>query len=313
MKSNRAVTTVLIAVIICGFAAVFFLSNFLEAKRPPLPENYADSDLAVQGANLKGYALGFEGLLADWYWMQSLQYIGNKVLSSSETNINIDNLQNLNPRLLYPYLNNAATLDPKFTTVYEYGANVLPAVDAEKAVALTEKGIANNPDNWRLYQYLGYIYWKLGDYQKAAQVYEKGSAVKDAPPWMKLMSAKMKSEGGSRETARAVYLQIYEQTEDQQIKENAAIRLLQIESLDERDAIRTALQNFQKQNNRCPNNWREAFGYLRQARLANGGSLRFDQTSLTPLDPSNAAYILQTENGKCDVNVDINTSKIPAK
>jgi hypothetical protein len=57
---------------------VFGLSRFVEANRPALPENYADEDLALQGARLKGYALGFEGLIADWYWMKSLQYIGDK-------------------------------------------------------------------------------------------------------------------------------------------------------------------------------------------------------------------------------------------
>lgn len=313
MQSKSAVTTVLAAVIISGFAAIFVLSNFLEAKRPPLPESYADFDLAVQGANLEGYALGFEGLLADWYWMQSLQYIGNKVLKSSERNINIDNLHNLNPRLLYPYLNNAATLDPKFTTVYEYGANVLPAVDAEKAIALTEKGIANNPDNWRLYQYLGYIYWKLGDYQKAAEAYEKGAAIKNAPPWMRLMSAKMKTEGGSRETARSIYSQIFEQTQDSQIRESAALRLLQLDSLDEQDAIQHTLRNFQSQNKRCSNNWNEIFTLLRSIRLPNGKNLRFDSTTLAPLDPSNAPYILQTENGGCNISLNYAKTKIPAK
>jgi hypothetical protein len=79
MKSSSTKTFISAAVIILGFSAVFVLSNHLEQVRPAPPEGYADSDLALKGAKLKGFSLGLEGLLADWYWMQSLQYIGDKI------------------------------------------------------------------------------------------------------------------------------------------------------------------------------------------------------------------------------------------
>ena len=137
------------AIIIFGFAAVFGLSNFLEKSFPPLPENYVDEDLALQGAKLKGYTLGFDGLIADWYWMQSLQYIGEKIVNSQNIQ-NLEKLEQLNPRLLYPYLDNATTLDPNFAAVYSYGAVVLPDINPEQAIKIAEKGIANNPEQWRL-------------------------------------------------------------------------------------------------------------------------------------------------------------------
>ena len=131
--SNSFKTLLAVAVIIVGFAAVFVLSNHLEQIKPEMPDGYADRDLALQGAQLKGFSFGAEGLLADWYWMQSLQYLGNKVINSKE-DLNLENLSNLNPRLLYPYLDNATDLDPRFMAAYQYGAIVLPAIDAEKAV-----------------------------------------------------------------------------------------------------------------------------------------------------------------------------------
>jgi tetratricopeptide (TPR) repeat protein len=175
---NQAKHTFLaLAVIIFGFAAIYGLSNFNEHARPALPDGYANEDLSIQGGKLKGFALGAEGLIADWYWMNSLQYMGDKI-HDFEGDINLDNLKPLNPRLLYPYLDNAATLDPQFTSIYEYGANILPAIDTEKAILLTQKGIGENPDNWRLYHYLGYIRWKMRDYEKSAESYERGAAVK---------------------------------------------------------------------------------------------------------------------------------------
>ncbi len=82
MNKNLKQSLLSAALIIGGFLAVFALSDFLEKNRPALPENFADEDLTLQGAKLKGFALGFEGLLADWYWMKSLQYIGDKILNS---------------------------------------------------------------------------------------------------------------------------------------------------------------------------------------------------------------------------------------
>ena len=145
MATKSTKTLIATAVILLGFASVFFLSGFIEGVRPPLPDGFEDHDLALQGSKLKGYALGSEGLIADWYWMNSLQYVGDKLMRSSLENLNIEDLRSLNPRLLYPYLNNATDLDPRFMPAYSYGATVLPAIDRDEAIKLTEKGIANNP------------------------------------------------------------------------------------------------------------------------------------------------------------------------
>ncbi len=309
MKSNSIKTLTAVVVIICGFVAVFLLSGFVEKAKPVLPENYADEDLTLQGAKLKGFSLGFEGLLADWYWMKSLQYLGDKVLNSKE-NYSLDNLNSLNPRLLYPYLNNATDLDPKFISVYEYGATVLPAIDKDQAIKLTQKGIDNNPENWRLYQYLGYIYWRLENYERAAEVYEKGSQIADAPDFLEMMAAKMKTEGGNRETARVMYQQMFEQAQDEQSKETAQLRLLELDSLDEREAVQKVLDDFKSKNNRCVGSLREVLPFLQIVKLSDGKDFRLDNSN-NLLDPSGASYLLDKE--KCQINLDAEKTKIPLK
>lgn len=305
--SSNSKTLLAVAVIIVGFAAVFVLSNHLEQIKPEMPDGYADRDLALQGAKLKGFSFGAEGLLADWYWMQSLQYLGNKVINSKE-DLNLENLSNLNPRLLYPYLDNATDLDPRFMAAYQYGAIVLPAIDAEKAVKFIEKGIADNPHEWQLYHHLGYIYWRRKNYEKAAETYAKGATIENAPPFMKMMSAKMKSEGGSRDTAREIYRQMFENSDDKQVKENAQLRLLELDSLDERDAIRTALQKFKEKNNRCANSLSEVLPLLVSVELPHGKDLRIDN-SKNLVDPSGAPYLLDQEN--CNVILDRGKTKVP--
>src|SRR5262245_17139595 len=137
MKSNLKQTVISLVLIAAGFGLIFFLSNFLTASHPPLPENMAEEDLALKGAKLKNYSLGFDGLMADWYWMQSLQYIGNKIVKSDK-NLNLENLRGLNPKLLYPLLDNATDLDPHFLAAYSFGAVVLPAIDPDQAIKISE-------------------------------------------------------------------------------------------------------------------------------------------------------------------------------
>ncbi len=225
-----------LAIIMAGFAAVIGLSGYLERTRPPLPEGYEDSNLTVNGSRLKGYALGFEGLVADWYWMRSLQYVGMKIESSKSEFINIDDLRDLNIKLLYPYLDNATDLDPHFIAAYSYGEIVLPAIDPDKAILIANKGIANNPSEWRLYQHLGYIYWKLRRYDDAAAIFEKGSLVSGAAPFMRLMAASMRTEGGSRATAREIYREMLTYSDDEMVRLAAGQKLNELDLMDERDA-----------------------------------------------------------------------------
>src|SRR5947209_5242894 len=210
---------------ICFELSVVF-SRHIEATKPPLSVEYGDRDLELDGSYLKGYVLGTESLIADWYYMRSLQYVGQKMLDSKSDFVNIEDLRDLNARLLYPYLNNATDLDPRFIAAYSYGALVLPAIDQQKAIAIAEKGIANNPNEWRLYQYLGYIYWHSGNYQKAAEYYERGSQITGAAPFMKMMAGAMRSEGGSRDTARKIFEQMLaDNSADESVATTAKLKL----------------------------------------------------------------------------------------
>ena len=306
MASRSTQTLISLIVILAGFAMSVLLTGFAERVRPPLPAGYEDEDLALNGSQFKGFAFGAEGLMSDWYWMNSLQYVGNKISTVGLDNLNLEDMTSLNPRLLYPYLNAATDLDPKFIAPYSYGATILPAIDSKQAIALTEKGIANNPSVWRLHQYLGYIYWKLGDYEKASEIYAKGSQIEGAPIFMRMMSARMKTEGGSRDIAREMYGQIRDQAEDEQSRANAELRLLQIDSLDERDIIGGALSEFRDSNKRCPSNWAELLPSIAKKPEA-ARRLRIDRSN-NIVDPSGAAYLLNRET--CTVDLGPGT-KVP--
>src|SRR5678815_5975065 len=172
--SDRTRTIALGLVVVIGIACAALLVRRLDTLRPPDDPNAIDESLYVNGKTARRISLGFNGLAADWYWMRSLQYVGRKIINVPD-NVPIDNLAQLNLKLLAPLIDTSTTLDPEFIEPYQYAAVVLPAVDLPEAMRLTKKGIAANPNAWRLYQHLGYIYWQQRDFQAAGEAYDQGS------------------------------------------------------------------------------------------------------------------------------------------
>lgn len=298
----------LIFLVVVALPLVTFLSDAGGADRVTLSENYSDSDLELQGKKLKGFALGAEGLLADWYWIRSLQYIGDKLVKTDISNVNIDDLRSLNPRLLYPMLDNATDLDPHFLAAYSYGAVVLPAISNEQAKTFIEKGIANNPDAWRLYHYLGYIYWREKDYENAARSYDRGLAIPGVPHFMREMAANMRTRGGSRDTAYQLYSQILADASDPQSKTNAELRLKQIDSLEELDAINEVLASILKTGAPCPTQFSPVIPRLEGKSLARGKEFHINQQKQL-VDPSGVPYVIDSQT--CTAQIDGINSKIP--
>ena len=296
------------AVIVLGLAAAIGVSGFIERHRPALDEGYSDSDLQVRGAGLKGYALGMEGLVADWYYMRSLQYIGYKVMNSKDEFIDLENLTSLNPRLLYPMIDTATDLDPHFTAAYTYGALLLPAIDTDKALLIAQKAIDNNPDHWRFYQYMGYIYWKLERYPEAAEVFERGSHVQGAAPFMKMMSAAMQTEGGSRSTARAVFQQMYTDSDDAMVKLTAERSLANLDWLDQREAIDHELAEHKEKTGSCPSSLAEIVPGLMGVKLPADKDFSLDSSGKL-VDPTGAPYLLDRD--ACRVKLDFERTGLP--
>lgn len=168
------------------------------------------------GEALKRASLGFDGLMADIYWIRVLLYVGEQFEQQRAVNQSFD-LRQLD--LLEPMLDLTVELDPRYLAAYHFGAVFLPEINAENAVRFVERGIRNNPDEWRLYQDLGFVEWRQGHYQKAAAAYSRGAELPGAPQWMHAMSALMIARGGDRETAREMFLRLYQESDDPFIKQ----------------------------------------------------------------------------------------------
>lgn len=301
MVSEKPRTSITVFLILAGMAATIMAARWIDRHRPAPDPALEEEKLYLAGNIAKSLSLGFNGLVADWYWMRSLQYVGRKIMKATDDKT-VDDLGQLQLGLLAPLLDTATTLDPQFMEAYEYSAVVLPSTNVNEAIRITRKGMAANPSAWRLYQHLGYIFWQLGDYQKASECYGDGAKLPGAPPWMEAMKARMAMEGGSIGTAREIYTRIYELAGESNIKEMARRRLMQLDSLEQRAKLRGVLMAYKNKVGHCASSWVEVTGMLRTIGipLDSKGS---------PLDPSGSAYLIGPD---CDVVLDPN-SEVPAK
>jgi tetratricopeptide (TPR) repeat protein len=296
----------LVLIIIGGLAAAALVTCWSDAHRVDTASTFAEQPLYMNGPAMKRITLSFNGVAADWYWIRSLQYVGRKLVSFEDTHpgqLNLNDLSVLDLRLLSSLLRMSATLDPQFMEPYYYGAVILPDINPNEAIALLNQGIAANPNQWRLYQHLGYVYWQRYDYEKASEVYATGARLPGAPPWMTAISARMKAEGGSPDAAREMYRHLGEASNDEAVKDMVSKQIMRLDSLDDRALIGKVLREYVTANNRCAASWREIATVLR----ARG--LRLDATG-APLDPSGTPYRL-TKAG-CEVDLDEN-SPVPKR
>jgi len=284
-------------VLLGGLACVFALSQRLEDLRPAEDPFATYEEIYVAPDAARRMSLGFNGLVADWYWLRSLQYVGRK-MGAHEGRLSLDDLSPLGVRNLGPMLEQATTLDPQFMAAYEFGAIVLPSIDRDAAVRLVEKGIRENPSDWRLRQHLGYIHWQAKRFREAGEAYREGAALPGAPAWMAALAAQVELDGGSRQVARELYARMHDESDDERVRALAAERLLQLQALDERDALQHMVDAFRSRFSRCPAGWREVAAVLRSAGIQT-------DASGAPRDPTGAPYALDAS--ACRVKLDERT------
>lgn len=148
----------------------------LDAGKPP--ESRIEDLLYIpSGKTVKVLSFGFDGVVADFYWLRSVQYYGRQLLDENNE-INWNRTENVRYDLLYPLLDITTTLDPHYIIAYRFAALFLVDYDPQLAIKLLKKGIEYNPNEWRLYQNLGTVYWQMKDYKAASEAFRGGREAK---------------------------------------------------------------------------------------------------------------------------------------
>lgn len=211
---------------------------------------------------LRRLSLGYTGLMASLYWTRAVQYFGSKHVARAQRY-----------DLLLPLLDITTKLDPHLLPAYKFGSIFLaqqPPEGAgmpEQAVELVERGIRENPGEWQLYYYLGFIHFlERGDYAAAAAAFQRGAERPGAQPWMRIMAAAMAQYGGDAATARYLWTHIYEESQDEFIRANAMKRLRALQVDEDVTQLEALVQRYREQTGRLPSSLLELVraGWLRR-------------------------------------------------
>lgn len=229
--------------------------------------------LLTSGPAVKRLSLGYDSLLADIYWTRAVQYYGEH-LEGSDGRFD----------LLWPLLDISTTLDPKLIPAYRFGAIFLSetgemgAGRPDLAIALVKRGIAANPDDWHLDSDLGLLYyWRLKDYPDAQAAYVAGGRVPQAPPWLNIMAARIAEKGGSIETSRMIWSNLYETSKDKRVRQRALEMMNALKAEEDEMHLDELAEQYRKRFGHYPASSRE----MRDAGMLAG----------IPVDPAGYAYI----------------------
>ena len=282
MKSIAIAGWLLGVLLVVGFLGVWRLQTRIDAEQRAA--GIEEDELTIRsGGFAKNMSLEYAPLMGAIYWTRAVQYFGEK-----------RRLRQRNYELLWPLLDIATTLDPQLLVAYRFGSTFLSdkglgAGRPDLGVQLLERGLKANPDEWRLYQDLGNVYYfDMKDYPKASAAFAEGSKNPRAFIWMKVMAAKIAAEGESLETSYFLWQQVYDTATEPMIKKNAEdhLKLMQAE-IDLREINRLADEYEKETGHRATR-----IGELVQAGLLKG----------VPRDPVGYPYILG-EGGKAELNL----------
>lgn len=275
MKRSKKVTAIATALfLVCLSSSIALLRGLDEVRSGATLKEF----LYLSSPKLvKRLSLGYEGLLADIYWTRAVQYYGGTHHQGGGTY-----------ELLWPLLNITTQLDSHILPAYDYGATFLTekppdgAGMPDKAIELMEYGIKNNPDNWRLYYNLGFIYYSdLKDYAKAADAFARGSERPNAHPFLKILAAQAAQHGGEAQTAQILWSTVYETTHDKFIHENALWHLRALRADQDAGELERVAAMYRQKFGRFPQGF---------AQLAGAGYLRG-----IPLDPKGNEYQINSD------------------
>jgi len=202
------------------------------------------------GKVLKRMSLGYSTLLADIYWTRAVQYFGNRLQQRA---IRYD--------LLAPLLEITTDLDPHLIVAYQTGSIFLAqrgagAGQPDKAVALLEKGIRENPNYWRLYFTLGFVHFlDRKDYKAAQAAFESGSKVPGALAWMKVMAARMAERRHDISTAILLWKGIYDSQPEGVARTNALQHLQSLQADASMEELERRIEAYRERTGTLPHEW----------------------------------------------------------
>lgn len=229
------------------------------------------------GKALRVLALGFDRLIADLYWLRTVNYIGHEEVTKAG----------------YPEVARLGELvtdiDPYFLTAYSVMNSTLTLLnhDPNAAMALLDKGIRHN-SWWKLHFLQGFNhFFEKGDYAKAAEQMRLAS-MKGGPPYLPLLAARLYASAGSPETALAFLKARSKEANSDLYRERLAKRMRDLWIQRDLQRIDAAIEAYSAAHGEVPPD---------VATLVAAGLLEFE-----PRDPLGGEY--RVENGAAVADIE---------
>jgi hypothetical protein len=281
MNSRQRTTIIAAACLFFSLAASVVVLRHVDRMRPEIP---AEDALYLTSPKLvKRASLGYSGLMACIYWTRAVQYFGHR---------HHDQASSFNE--LAPLLEIATHLDPHLTVVYHFGASFLApappggAGEPERAIRLMEYGIETNPNDWQLYYDLGFVYYtELKSYARASEAFARGATIPGAHPSMRILAARMAEHAGDSETARILWTETFNNSNDEIVRQNAAEHLRGLKVDEDVNNLQAAVTKFGERAGRLP---------LTMFELASTAGIPG-----IPVDPDGHPYLL-TVDGRIELH-----------
>lgn len=230
--------------------------------------------LLPNGDLVKPMVLGYHHVAADLLWLNMVQVLGEREIRHADY------------EWLFHALKVATTLDPHYVYAYDVGGVALAelAGRVDWSNTLLEKGMAANPEAWRLAFQLGFnAFFHQQDYVRAAGYMAAAAQLPGRPTYVPELAARLYVEGHQAALALDFLDAMARQTDDAQVL--AVLERRKSEVIVERDLVllEEAVQAYTTRVGRGP----VTFNALIQA-----GDL-----AAVPVEPFGGAYRLDSEHG----------------
>ena len=266
---DAGLRTLLFLIVAGGLLALYPLQRRIDEQFGPGRGEHEELNFLPSESRVSHLAGGYSGLMAAIYWTRAVQYYGRHRLAHAK-----------DFALLGTLLDTATDLDPHLLVAYRFGSLFLAgrppegAGDPQRAIYLLQRGIVANPDYWRLWEDLGFIYyWDMKDYARAARAFQTGAERPGALPWMRVLAASVAAQGGEIQTSRILWAEIARSAENDAIRHSAQIHLAALDTQEALKKLDGLIALYQQREGRTPRSFQDlvAAGYLRQVPLDPSG------------------------------------------
>jgi len=259
--SDAGHQTILLAIVIGGLLSLYPLRQSIDKQLGSTQAQREELMFLPSEAKFAHLAGDYSGLLAGIYWTRAVQYYGRHRLARAKEF-----------SLLGTLLDITTGLDPHLLIAYRFGSLFLAgkppegAGDPQRAIYLLERGIVANPDYWRLWEDLGFIYyWDMKDYAHAARAFQTGSEQPGALPWMRVLAASVAAQGGEFQTSRILWTEIARTAGNDSIRRSAELHLAALDSQEALKKLDAMLARYKQEQSHEAHSMQDLVvaGYLR--------------------------------------------------